>query len=436
MINALNSGARVFMADLEDALSPTWANVVGGQVDRPRRRPPRRSTFDEPRGQGLPAGRANGDAPRPAARLAPRASATCSSTAQPVSAQPVRRRPATSSTTRPSALDARLRARTSTCPSSRATSRRASGTTSSSMPRTPLGIPRGIDPGDRAHRDDPGRLRDGRDPLRAARARRRAQRRPLGLHLQHHQEVPRAARLRPARPRPGDDGRARSCAPTRSSSCATCHRRGAHAIGGMSRLHPEPPRARGRRPTRWPRCARTRSARPATASTAPGSPIPTSSRWRAEVFDRVLGRPAEPEGRACARTSWSAPATCSTCRVPGGRVTEAGVRQNVSVAHPLPRRVAARQRRGGHRQPHGGRGHRRDLAARSSGSGGRHAVRLDDGRPVDGGPLRGRPRRGAGRAGSAATPGRLAEAAELLDGLVLDDDFAEFLTLEAYQRLD
>ena len=31
MINALNSGARVFMADLEDALSPTWANVVGGQ---------------------------------------------------------------------------------------------------------------------------------------------------------------------------------------------------------------------------------------------------------------------------------------------------------------------------------------------------------------------------------------------------------------------
>src|SRR5688572_6732479 len=32
MINALNSGARVFMADLEDALSPTWANVVDGQA--------------------------------------------------------------------------------------------------------------------------------------------------------------------------------------------------------------------------------------------------------------------------------------------------------------------------------------------------------------------------------------------------------------------
>src|SRR4051812_38602186 len=32
MINALNSGASVFMADLEDALSPTWANVVAGQA--------------------------------------------------------------------------------------------------------------------------------------------------------------------------------------------------------------------------------------------------------------------------------------------------------------------------------------------------------------------------------------------------------------------
>ena len=32
MINALNSGARVFMADFEDASRPTWANVVGGQL--------------------------------------------------------------------------------------------------------------------------------------------------------------------------------------------------------------------------------------------------------------------------------------------------------------------------------------------------------------------------------------------------------------------
>ena len=33
MINALNSGARVFMADLEDANSPTWENIVEGQLN-------------------------------------------------------------------------------------------------------------------------------------------------------------------------------------------------------------------------------------------------------------------------------------------------------------------------------------------------------------------------------------------------------------------
>jgi malate synthase len=33
IINALNSGASAFMADFEDATSPTWANVVGGQVN-------------------------------------------------------------------------------------------------------------------------------------------------------------------------------------------------------------------------------------------------------------------------------------------------------------------------------------------------------------------------------------------------------------------
>ncbi|CAN5740466.1 malate synthase A [soil metagenome] len=33
MINALNSGARVFMADLEDSCSPTWQNLVEGQAN-------------------------------------------------------------------------------------------------------------------------------------------------------------------------------------------------------------------------------------------------------------------------------------------------------------------------------------------------------------------------------------------------------------------
>ncbi|MCU1412880.1 MAG: Malate synthase, partial [Microbacteriaceae bacterium] len=32
-INALNSGAKVWLADLEDATSPTWENIIGGQVN-------------------------------------------------------------------------------------------------------------------------------------------------------------------------------------------------------------------------------------------------------------------------------------------------------------------------------------------------------------------------------------------------------------------
>ena len=60
-------------------------------------------------------------------------------------------------------------------------------------------------PGDRADRDDPGRVRDGGDPLRAARARLRAERRPVGLPVQHDQELPRRrAPIRAAGPRRRD----------------------------------------------------------------------------------------------------------------------------------------------------------------------------------------------------------------------------------------
>ena len=64
------------------------------------------------------------------------------------------------------------------------------------------------DQGHRPDRDDPRRLRDGRDPLRAARPRRGPERGPLGLHLLGHQALPFAARVRAARPLRGHDDRA------------------------------------------------------------------------------------------------------------------------------------------------------------------------------------------------------------------------------------
>ncbi|HYA21040.1 MAG TPA: malate synthase A, partial [Burkholderiales bacterium] len=33
IINALNSGANVFMADFEDSCSPTWENMIQGQIN-------------------------------------------------------------------------------------------------------------------------------------------------------------------------------------------------------------------------------------------------------------------------------------------------------------------------------------------------------------------------------------------------------------------
>ncbi len=50
MINALNSGAQVFMADFEDSLSPSWRNVIEGQrncIDAVRRT----ISFDSPEGK-------------------------------------------------------------------------------------------------------------------------------------------------------------------------------------------------------------------------------------------------------------------------------------------------------------------------------------------------------------------------------------------------
>src|ERR1700745_1758976 len=50
VINALNSGAKVFMADFEDANAPTWANMVEGQINL-RDAIRRTITFTNPEGK-------------------------------------------------------------------------------------------------------------------------------------------------------------------------------------------------------------------------------------------------------------------------------------------------------------------------------------------------------------------------------------------------
>ena len=189
VINAFNSGAKMYMADFEDANSPTWENVVGGQqnltdaIDRTIsvETPEKSYAFrDEvavllvrPRGWHLLEQHVEVDGEpvsaslfdfgiylhRNAERLLARGSG-------PYFYLPK--------------LESHLEARLW-----------------NDVFRSRAGAPRppaGDDQGDRPHRDDPRVVRDGRDPVRAARALRRPQRRPLGLHLLGDQEVPRASR--------------------------------------------------------------------------------------------------------------------------------------------------------------------------------------------------------------------------------------------------
>ena len=134
VINALNSGANVFMADFEDANTPTWDNKIAGPDQPARRDPAPHRSRSSPDGKGYALNdktatllvRPRGWHLRREARADRRraASPAASSTSR-----------STSSTTRRSCSRAAA-GRTSTCRRSRATSRRGCGTTSSSWRRT------------------------------------------------------------------------------------------------------------------------------------------------------------------------------------------------------------------------------------------------------------------------------------------------------------
>jgi malate synthase len=215
---------------------------------------------------------------------------------------------------------------------------------------------------------------------------------------------------------------------------ATCHRRGAHAIGGMAAFIPS------RRDAEVNRTALARvredKGREATrgydgAWVAHPDLVPTVR----EVFDAVLGdRPHQKQRqRDDVRPSRE---RLLDVRIPGGRVTDAGVRGNVSVALQY-------------------------LEAWLRGSGAvainnmmedtataeiaraqlwqwiHHGTRTDSGTPVTLAGVRAMLAEEVARLEREVPPGhRLPEAAALLDGLVAAKEFPEFLTLEAYGRLE
>jgi malate synthase len=323
VINALNSGASCFMADFEDALSPTWKNVVEGQAnmqDAVRRTLAFSGGGKEyrlgekpavlivrPRGWHLPERHVQVDGEPVSASLFDFGMYFFHNAEELLErgSGPVLLPPEAGGAPRGEALERRLHLRAGAARH-----------------------PARLDPRHGAHRDDPRRVRDGRDPVRAARPRRGAQRGAVGLHLQRHQEVREARRLRAAGPGAGHHGRSlHEC--YAELLVKTCHRRGAHAMGGMAAFIPS------RRDAEVNRVAmakvtedKAREAGQGFDGTWVAHPdlVPIA---RAE-FDRVLGeRPNQKEKQGDANVR---PRDLLNTGIADGRVTEAGVRLNVSVA--------------------------------------------------------------------------------------------------------
>ena len=289
--------------------------------------------------------------------------------------------------------------------------------------------PPGHHPRHGADRDDPRRVRDGGNPLRAARAQRRPQRRTLGLHLQRHQEVPQPRGVGVARPGSDhDDGAVYAGLYGTAGPHLPRPRRPRHRRDG--RVHPQSPRPRGQRPGARPgargQTARVRRRIRRHLGRAPG-PRPAGDRG----IHRGAGRrpaPAAPPPRGGPRRRARAVGHPRPRR-PGHRGRRGRERERRLA---VPRQLVAGHRSRGDREPHGGHRDRRDLPRTvvAMGAAPLRAAR----RPRD--RSRALPHHPAAGVGGPRHGGRRREAAELLDALVLASEFAEFLTLPAYRLLD
>jgi malate synthase len=424
MINALNSGARVFMADLEDALSPTWANVIGGQVaiaaavrrtlalDTPdkayRLNDATATLVVRPRGWHLDERHVLVDGRPMSASLFDAglflfhdAAEALASGSGPYLYLPK--------------LESHLEARLWNDVFVHA--------------QAAVGVPRGsvratvlIETILAAFEMDEilYELREHAAGLNAGR-------------WDYIFTLIKRFRDDPAMVLP-DRGQVTMAVPFMRAYTrmlvATCHRRGAHAIGGMSAFIPNrrEPEVTANALAKV-RDDKDRESGDGFDGTWVAHPdlVPVAM----AEFDRVLGdRPNQKSAPGDPAVPASA---LLDIVVPGGRATEAGARQDVSVTL---RYLDAWLRGNGAAAID----NLMEDAATAEISRSqlwqwrRHGTVLDDGRPFDDARYTGIRDEELDRIGRDT--GRVAEAAALLDGLVLADDFPEFLTLEAYRRLD
>ncbi len=431
LINALNSGARVFMADLEDALSPTWANVVGGQADL-LRAVRHELDFTSPEGKRYALNAATGTlVVRPRGWHLTERHAVLDG--EPVSA---------------SLFDFGLHL----FHAGRAALQRGSGPALGPYYYLPkleshlearlwndvfrfgqdrLGIPQGtiratvlIETIWGAFAMDAilDELREHAAGLNAGR-------------WDYIFSLIKAFRERPDMVLP-DRAQVTMAVPFMRAYTQllvqTCHRRGAHAIGGMSAFIPN-----RRQPEVTERAlAKVREDKEREAGdgfdgtwVAHPDLVPVAT----EVFDRAFGDRVDQKHRLREDVSVSAGQLVDV-GIDGGRITEAGVRGNVSVGvqyldnwlrgngaagiNDLMEDVATAE-----------------ISRSQLWQWRRHGVTLDDGRVVDAALVRGIIDEELAALGGP-TVGRVGEATTLLAGLALSDDFADFLTLPAYPLLD
>ena len=212
----------------------------------------------------------------------------------------------------------------------------------------------------------------------------------------------------------------------------TCHRRGAHAIGGMAAFIPS------RRDKEVNKRALEKVADDKERESGDGFdgtwvahpdlvPVATA------IFDSVLGTEPHQKLRPFEELEVS-PEQLLDFTVPGGTVSEAGIRTNISVALAY---LDSWLRGNGAAAIN----NLMEDAATAEISRSQlwlwrtRGVRLEDGRTFGAKlyeTIRDEELEALGGRGS----GRLGEAADLMDDLVLGEDFPEFLTLLAYPLLD
>jgi malate synthase len=217
----------------------------------------------------------------------------------------------------------------------------------------------------------------------------------------------------------------------------TCHRRGAHAMGGMAAFIPSR-RDREVNETAMARVREDKERESGDGFDGTWVAHPDLVALATEVFDGVLGARPEQRSRRVDEAPLGAevpgdPAALLDLRVDGGRVTEAGARLNVSVAL---------QYLDSWLRGNGAAAINNLMEDAATAEISRSQLwqwrvtgtPLDDGQPLTAERYRAiRDEELAALGGPEE--GRLREAAELLDGLVLDDAFVEFLTLPAYDRI-